>query len=43
LGPSLTVPFAEGTARLGRWQQVVFVDFDEVPRSRSLLVTFIGE
>ncbi len=43
LGPSLTVPFAEGAARLGRWQQVVFVDFDEVPRSRSLLITFIGE
>ena len=43
LGPSLTVPFEEGVPRLGRWQQVVFIDFDEVPRSRSLVLTFIGE
>lgn len=43
LGPSLTVPFEAGEPILGRWQQVVFIDFDEVPRSRSLIVTFIGE
>jgi secondary thiamine-phosphate synthase enzyme len=43
LGPSLTVPFEEGMPRLGRWQQIVFIDFDEVPRSRSLVITFIGE
>ncbi len=43
LGPSLTVPFDEGVPQLGRWQQVVFIDFDEVPRSRALVVTFIGE
>jgi secondary thiamine-phosphate synthase enzyme len=43
LGPSLTIPFEAGAPRLGRWQQVVFIDFDEVPRSRTLVVTFIGE
>lgn len=43
LGPSLTVPFEEGELRLGRWQQLVFIDFDEVARSRTLIVTFIGE
>ncbi len=43
LGPSLTIPFEEGKPMLGKWQQVVFVDFDEVPRSRTLIVTFIGE
>ncbi len=43
LGPSLTVPFEAGTLQLGRWQQMVFIDFDEVSRSRSLLVTFLGE
>ncbi len=43
LGPSLTVPFEEGAPVLGTWQQVVFIDFDEVPRSRTLIVTFIGE
>jgi secondary thiamine-phosphate synthase enzyme len=43
LGPSLTVPFEAGKLQLGTWQQVVFVDFDEVPRSRALVVTLIGE
>jgi len=43
LGPSLTVPFDTGEPQLGRWQQVVFIDFDEVPRSRTLVVTFIGQ
>jgi thiamine phosphate synthase YjbQ (UPF0047 family) len=33
----------DGEPQLGRWQQVVFIDFDEVPRSRILLVTFVGE
>jgi secondary thiamine-phosphate synthase enzyme len=42
LGPSLTVPFRDGRLMLGRWQQIVFVDFDEVPRERRLLVTFLG-
>ncbi|MDY6796709.1 MAG: secondary thiamine-phosphate synthase enzyme YjbQ [Actinomycetota bacterium] len=43
LGPSITMPFAEGKAQLGRWQQLIFIDFDEVPRSRSLMITLIGE
>ena len=43
LGPSLTLPFEGGEPQLGRWQQLVFVDFDEVPRSRALVVTIIGE
>ncbi|MBC7230838.1 MAG: YjbQ family protein [Actinobacteria bacterium] len=43
LGPSLTVPFEEGVPVLGTWQQVVFIDFDEVPRERSLVITFVGE
>lgn len=43
LGPSITVPFEGGEPRLGRWQQLVFIDFDEVPRSRELLITFVGE
>jgi secondary thiamine-phosphate synthase enzyme len=43
LGPSLTVPFDAGELQLGTWQQLVFVDFDEVPRSRALVITLIGE
>jgi secondary thiamine-phosphate synthase enzyme len=43
LGPSLTVPIADGAAVLGTWQQVVLVDFDNRPRHRTWSVTVMGE
>ena len=43
LGPSLTIPFGQGKLLLGTWQQVVLIDFDNRPRSRSLVVQFTGE
>jgi len=43
LGPGLTVPVANGQMQLGKWQQVAFVDFDNRPRHRTLLLTVIGE
>jgi secondary thiamine-phosphate synthase enzyme len=42
LGPSLTVPFNDGRLGLGMWQQVVLVDFDNRPRTRSVLLQFLG-
>lgn len=43
LGPSLSVPVAEGRLQLGAWQQIVLVDFDTHPRSRSFVIQLIGE
>jgi secondary thiamine-phosphate synthase enzyme len=43
LGPSLTVPFADGRLLLGTWQQVVLIDFDTRPRRREIVVQLIGE
>ena len=43
LGPSLTIPFVEGQLTLGTWQQIVFIDFDVRPRSRSVIVQILGE
>jgi secondary thiamine-phosphate synthase enzyme len=43
LGPSLTVPFTGGELVLGRWQQIVYVDFDIRPRQRELIVQAMGE
>ncbi len=43
LGPSLTVPFVDGSLTLGTWQQVVLVDFDDRPRQREVLVQMLGE
>ena len=43
LGPSLTIPFMDGRLTLGTWQQIVFVDFDNRSRARSLVVQILGE
>ena len=43
LGPSLTIPFVEGQMTLGTWQQIIFVDFDNRARSRSVVIQIIGE
>ena len=43
LGPSLTVPFVDKRLTLGTWQQIVFLDFDNRPRSRQLVLQIMGE
>jgi secondary thiamine-phosphate synthase enzyme len=39
VGPSQTIPLKDGTLRLGIWQQVVLLDFDDRPRERTVVVT----
>jgi len=43
VGASLTVPFSDARLALGAWQQVVLVDFDNRPRTRSIILQFMGE
>lgn len=43
LGPSVSIPFVNGKMQLGTWQQIIFIDFDNRPRSRELAVQIIGE
>jgi secondary thiamine-phosphate synthase enzyme len=43
LGPSLTIPIVDGRAALGTWQQVVFLELDNKPRRREVIVQVIGE
>ena len=43
LGPSLTIPFVNRKLALGTWQQIVFVDFDNRPRSRKIAIQMLGE
>jgi len=38
LGPSLTIPLADGKLLLGTWQQIVVCDFDNRPRTREIIV-----
>ena len=42
LGPSLTVPVADGGPVLGTWQQVFHLECDVKPRQRTLVVTVLG-
>ena len=43
LGPSLTVPVAEGKLVLGTWQQIFHLECDIRPREREVIVTVLGE
>jgi secondary thiamine-phosphate synthase enzyme len=43
VGPSLTVPFLEGRLMLGTWQQIVFLEMDNRPRRRRIVVQIMGE
>jgi secondary thiamine-phosphate synthase enzyme len=43
LGASLTIPFVDKKLTLGTWQQIVFVDFDNRPRSRKIAIQILGE
>lgn len=43
LGPSISMPFIKGELQLGTWQQIIFIDFDNKPRSRDLIVQILGE
>lgn len=40
--PSVTIPVVDGKMSLGTWQQVVFLDFDNRPRQRRLVVQVMG-
>jgi len=41
LGPSLTIPFANGKLMTGEYQQVVLIDFDTSPRRRTIIATLL--
>ena len=43
LGPSLTVPIAEGKLVLGTWQQIFHLECDVRGRQRTVLVTVVGD
>jgi secondary thiamine-phosphate synthase enzyme len=43
IGPSLTVPFANGRLTLGTWQQIIFMELDVRSRARNLVLQIMGE
>ncbi|UCF14505.1 MAG: YjbQ family protein [Phycisphaerales bacterium] len=43
LGPSLTVPVIGRRLALGTWQQIILIDFDTRPRTRTVICQMVGE
>ena len=43
VGPSLTIPFNEGSLTLGTWQQVVFMELDTRGRQREIVLQIMGK
>jgi secondary thiamine-phosphate synthase enzyme len=43
VGSSITMPFKDKKLILGTWQQIIFIDFDNRPRSRQIVLQFLGE
>jgi len=41
IGPSETIPLVGGRLALGTWQQIVLLDFDDRPRSRTVTVQVV--
>ncbi|HWF55096.1 MAG TPA: secondary thiamine-phosphate synthase enzyme YjbQ [Solirubrobacteraceae bacterium] len=42
IGPSETVPIVDGELLLGVWQQLVLLDFDDRPRTRTVAVQVVS-
>ena len=42
LKPFLVVPIEQGKMILGAWQQIIFIDFDNKPRQREIIVKIIS-
>ena len=42
-GSDITIPFVSGKLTLGTWQQVVFLEFDNKPRNRNVILQIMGE
>ncbi len=42
IGPSLTVPIVDGRITLGRWQQIVLIDFDTRSRDREIVLQILS-
>ena len=43
LGPSLTVPIANGKPLLGTWQQIFHLECDVRGRQRTVVITVVGD
>ena len=43
LGTSVCLPVSSGKLLLGTWQQIIFIDFDNRPRERRIVIKIVGD
>ena len=43
IGPSISVPFKNKRLILGTWQQIIFIELDNKPHTRNIVVQVVGE
>ncbi len=43
LGPSITIPFKDNRIMVGKWQQIVMIDFDGAENRKKIVVQIMGE
>ena len=43
IGQSESFPIIDGEIALGTWQQIIYIDLDNRPRSRRLIIQIVGE
>ncbi len=41
-GPSIIVPFINSEMILGTWQQIILLEFDNIPRNREIIIQLTG-
>lgn len=43
LGPGITIPFKDNRIMVGKWQQIIMIDFDGVENRKKVVVQIMGE
>lgn len=43
LGPGITIPFRDNRVLIGKWQEIVMIDFDGMEREKKIVVQIMGE
>jgi secondary thiamine-phosphate synthase enzyme len=43
MGPSISIPFVDGTLTLGTWQQIMLLECDTRARRREVVIQMLGE
>jgi secondary thiamine-phosphate synthase enzyme len=43
IGPSITIPFKDNRIVVGKWQEIILMDFDGIQNRKKIVVQVMGE